>query len=139
MSFCSGASSTELAAEITGSTLFQIIGGAAPAALAAPANGLALMAMSEWCCSSNDRAEISTQFVRLQLPEHCFTYCQCEASWALLLHCGVISTVLHPILSMPYTGVRWRSFSLLQPSRLCLATNHESPQLASCFTFYLQV
>jgi len=44
----SGATTTELAAEFTGSTLFQIIGGAAPAALAAPANGLALMAMSEW-------------------------------------------------------------------------------------------
>jgi hypothetical protein len=45
---CSGATTTELAAEFTRSTLFQVIGGAAPAALAAPANGLALMAMSEF-------------------------------------------------------------------------------------------
>jgi hypothetical protein len=45
--WCSGATSTELAAEFTGSTLLQLIGGAAPAAVAAPANGLAVMAMSE--------------------------------------------------------------------------------------------
>ncbi|WIA39833.1 hypothetical protein OEZ86_013283 [Tetradesmus obliquus] len=41
----SGATTTELAAEFTGSTLLQLIGGAAPAALAAPANALAVMAM----------------------------------------------------------------------------------------------
>lgn len=41
----SGATSKELTSELLGSTLFQVIGGAAPAALAAPANGLALMGL----------------------------------------------------------------------------------------------
>jgi glycerol uptake facilitator-like aquaporin len=40
-----GATSRELASEFIGSSLFQVIGGAAPAALAAPTNGLALMAL----------------------------------------------------------------------------------------------
>lgn len=40
-----GATTKELASEAVGSALFQIIGGAAPAALAAPVNGLALLAM----------------------------------------------------------------------------------------------
>lgn len=39
------AETKELASEFTGSALFQLIGAAAPAALAAPANGLGLMAM----------------------------------------------------------------------------------------------
>lgn len=41
----SGATSKELSSELIGSTLFQVIGGAAPAALAAPTNGLALMGL----------------------------------------------------------------------------------------------
>lgn len=40
-----GATTKELASEFTGSALFQLIGGAAPAALAAPANAFALVAM----------------------------------------------------------------------------------------------
>jgi hypothetical protein len=42
---CSGATTKELSSEFVGSCLFQVIGGAAPAGLAAPVNALALLGL----------------------------------------------------------------------------------------------